>query len=342
VDHQQSSAHHRVAQQPDSQEEQGGRGMGVARHAAAAWLVVLAALAAEPALGLERRTASHVILRAGPAAPPTFVEPEPEGALRAQGAMFQVAYKGFRPAARAAALERALAIWARRIGSPVPITIEARFAPAAAGLLASAGPNFIWRDFEGAPDRSTWYADALANRLAGRQMEPGEPDIVASFNSIQDWHFGSGPVPAGKYDFTSVALHEIGHGLGFLGLASVTRGMGQVRLFGYPSAYDRFVENEAGRSLVRDFATKTKPLGAQLQGGNLFFDSALVRAANDDARPRLYAPNPFDPGSSHSHLDEAAYPPGEPDSLMTPALGRGETIHRAGPIALAILATIGW
>ncbi len=318
--------------------------MGVARRAAAGAAALLGAivvLATEPALALERMTARGIVLRAGPAAPPSYVEPEPDGALRVQGATFRVTYKGFKPAARAA-LERALAIWSRRINSPVPITLEAEFAPASTGLLASAGPSFIFRDFEGAPDASTWYVDALANRLAGEQIEPDTPDIVASFNSLQDWHYGSGPVPAGKYDFTTVALHEIGHGLGLLSLATVAGGKGQVRLFGYPSAYDRFVENEAGRSLVRDFETRSKPLAAQLQGGNLFFDSPQALAANDNVRPRLYAPRPFDGGSSISHLDEATYPAGDVNSLMTPALGRGETIHRAGPISLAILRTIGW
>jgi hypothetical protein len=148
-------------------------------------LGAIVVLATEPALALERMTARGIVLRAGPAGPPSYVEPEPDGALRVQGATFRVTYKGFKPAARAA-LERALAIWSRRINSPVPITLEAEFAPASTGLLASAGPSFIFRDFEGAPDASTWYVDALANRLAGEQIEPGTPDIVASFNSLQD------------------------------------------------------------------------------------------------------------------------------------------------------------
>lgn len=320
--------------------------MGVARRAVAglaASLLGLMTLAAEPARAVERTTVARAMLKAGPAGPPSHLAPEADGLApqRAQAASFEVTYRGFSAAARAA-FERALAVWSRRLDSPVPITVLAVAERVPAGFLALAGPAFIWRDFEGAPDPSTWYADALANKLAGEQLDPDTPDIVASFDLRSDWHFGSGPAPAGKYDFTTVCLHEIGHGLGFLSFADILGGKGLVRIFGHPGAYDRFVENAAGQSLVRDFRTRSRQLAGQLQGGSLFFDSSIARSASGGDPPRLHAPRPFQPASSISHLDEAAYPAGNPDSLMTPALGRGETIRRTGPIALAVLRTIGW
>jgi hypothetical protein len=47
---------------------------------------------------------------------------------------------------------------------------------------------------------------------------PGNvPTNEIYFNSDVPWHFGPGPVPDGKIDFYSVALHEIGHALGLVG-----------------------------------------------------------------------------------------------------------------------------
>ena len=67
--------------------------------------------------------------------------------------------------------------------SPVPITVSATFEPLGAGILGSAGPGLIWRNFPGAAQPNTWYADALANKLSGGQLDPA-PDILASFNSV--------------------------------------------------------------------------------------------------------------------------------------------------------------
>ncbi len=311
---------------------------------AATALAALTALAATPpAAAAERSSAAgRVTLRAGLSGPPSLVRPEaePEGPRRA-AATFRVTYSGFSATARAA-FERAVDLWARRIDSPVPITVSATFEPLGAGILGSAGPGLIWRNFPGAAQPNTWYADALANKLSGGQLDPA-PDILASFNSsFSNWHFGSGPAPAGRFDFTSVVLRELGHGLGFLGAGDVFGSVGTVRLIGSPLIYDRFTENGSGLSLLQDFPDNSAALARQLQGNRLFFDSAQVRAANRNYRAKLYAPPTFDAGSSYSHLDETLYGRGDQNSLMTPFLGRGETIRKPGPITLAIFETLGW
>ena len=50
----------------------------------------------------------------------------------------------------------------------------------------------------------------------------------------------------------------------------------------------------------------------------------------------------FEQDVSDSHLDEATYLRGNPNSLMTPRLGMGESIRTPGPITLAIFRTKGW
>ena len=300
---------------------------------------IIAGFVGGPSQAAEKQRAEMVhILLGGPSTPSFVQEPVPNRAAR-KLVSFNVTYSGFTPAARSA-FQRAVQIWSTRLTSSVPITISAQFSPLPAGVLGSAGPNFIWRDFSGAVP-GTWYPDALANKKLGSQLD-SSPDILARFSSsFSAWHFGTGPAPAGKIDFTSVVLHEIGHGLGFAAARSISGGKGSVRLSGFPFIYTRFVENQGGTSIL-SFADPSAPLATQLRGGRLFFDSPQVRTANGNVRARIYAPSTFQPGSSYVHLDEATFPQGNANSLMTPIINFAETIRNPGPIGLAILKTEGW
>ena len=300
---------------------------------------------AKAGVGVSRRGDTAVLMATqGGAATVVGTTGTPDITIAA--ATFQVTYTGFSAAARTA-FQRAVNLWAPLINSPVPITIAASFEPLGAGVLGSAGPNFLWRDFTGAPRASTWYADAIANKRFGSQLDPS-PDIVARFSSsFPNWHFGAAAAPAGKYDFTSVVMHEIGHGLGFLGAGRVSGGLGSVRanFQGQPKLpiiYDRFTETGAGVLLLTGFPDNSTTLAAKLQSNNLFFDSTRVRNANNNQAAKIYAPATFQPGSSYSHLDETKYPAGNANSLMTPALGQAETIRSPGAITRAIFLDLGW
>ena len=167
------------------------------------------------AAAAEKQAGRIVTLLAGPAGPETFIRPATPTGPQPEAASFIVSYSGFSPAAKSA-FQRAVRLWSSRITSSVPITISARYTPLGTGILGSAGPNLIHRNFPGALVANTWYVDSLANKLRGAQLD-ASADIVANFSSnFPNWHFGSGPAPAGKYDFTTVVLHEIGHGLAFL------------------------------------------------------------------------------------------------------------------------------
>jgi hypothetical protein len=304
-------------------------------------LAISSIVVSEASAAPEKQAASPVTLLAGPAGPLTFIRPAAPTVPQPEAATFVVTYTGFSTAAKAA-FQRAVNIWSTQVTSTVPITVSAQFVPLGAGVLGQAGPNFIWRNFPGAPVAATWFPDALANKRRGAQLD-GSPDIVAQFSSnFPNWHFGTGPAPAGKYDFTSVVLHEIGHGLGFLGAGRlVSPTTASVRFLGDPYIYDRFTENASGKTML-SFPDNSATLATQLKSGNLFFDSAQVRAANGNLRAKLYAPAVFQSGSSYSHLDEATYARGNPNSLMTPQLGLGETIRNPGAITLAIFRTMGW
>ena len=138
-----------------------------------------------------------------------------------------------------------------------------------------------------------------------------------------------------------MVTHELGHGVGFLGLGSVSGGLGTVKHSGSPSAYDLFTELGTGAAL-KGMPDKSAKLAAALTSDNVFFDSAAVRTANGGKPAKLYAPSTWRQGSSYSHLNESTYPKGNQNSLMTYAISGGETIRTPGPVALAILKTTGW
>lgn len=300
--------------------------------------------AAQSAAAGQSAPAAQALLLAGPSVGQTTVGDDirsADGSLAAaKTATFQVTYHGFSPAAKAS-FERAVNIWSTQVRSSVPITVDATFKALPSGVLGSAGPNFVFKNFAGAPLKDTWYVDALADKLSSRQQNRAA-DISANFSSaFPNWYFGTGRTPSGDYDFESVVLHELGHGLGFLGLSSVSGSQGTLKFNGTPAAYSRFTENATGKSLLT-FADPSSALKGQLTSGKAFFDSPKVRRTNGGKTAKLFAPRTYQAGSSYSHLDDAAYPAGNKNSLMTHAIGSGEQIHSPGPITMAIFSTIGW
>src|SRR6185295_7645892 len=121
-------------------------------------------------------------------------------------------------------------IWGARIVSSVPIRVGAKFDPlfctANEAVLGSAGPATVIRDFAGAPLPGVWYAVALANSIAGEDLDPDADDIHATFNSDlgqadclpgASWYYGlDGNNPGNTIDLLDTILHEFVHGFGFL------------------------------------------------------------------------------------------------------------------------------
>lgn len=321
-------------------------------------LLFLFLLALTPALARanqpvapERRAAGDLVyVYAGQAdaisraAVPTLLNPP-----TAPTAIINVNYIGGWSGPAQAAFEHAVTIWESLIASNVPIQVEAEWASLPPNILGGAGPGSFWSNYSGLPP-SVWYPSALANRLTGSDLGPGEPEIYTTINSaFPDWYFGvDGNTPFDQYDFVSVILHELGHGLGMSGSMRVTGGIGTWGFYGLigppymPAVYDQYAVNGGGQSLLSAFPNLSGELAAQLQSNNLFFNGPNAIAANGGIRPRLYAPGGWQQGSSYSHLDEGTYPAGTPNALMTPALSNGESNHYPGPIVLGMFRDMGW
>ena len=214
---------------------------------------------------------------------------------------FVVTYNGFIPQAQTA-FQAAVDIWASQIQSSVPIRVTANWTTLSPGVLGSAGPTYVFRDFSGAPSANTFYAAALAKKLSGTDLTAGLPDpadIVANFNSSFSWYFGTDGNAGAQFDLMSVVLHELGHGLGFFGSMTVSSGVGSWGFAGSPGSpvvYDLSAINGSSQALVNTalFPNPSAALGSQLVSNNIFFKGTNAKASNSGIPPRLYAPGYVD------------------------------------------------
>ena len=271
-------------------------------------------------------------------------------AVAAQTATINVV---FGPGAQAnpdamAAFQFAIDIWASTVVSDVPINIAADFANLGPGVLASAGPNFVFRNFTNAPVADVWYPSALAESIAGADLvgDPTAADLTVNLGNGFNWYFGTDMNPgAGQFDFVTVALHEIGHGMGFIGASSFNAGTGEgsVRFSTPPNIfiYTDFVELGDGTP-IKDLPDPSVELGDALTSGDLFVTGANTLAGNGGAPAAIFAPSGYQGGSSYSHWDEATFPAGDPNSLMTPQLGQTESIHDVGDGTRGFFKDHGW
>ncbi len=95
------------------------------------------------------------------------------------------------PAEAQAVFDAACAIWANRLGSPVPITIRAGWASLEGGVLGYSGGGPTHRNFSGAPYPNTWFMATLANARAGEDLAPEAYDMHTTYGSTFAWYFGT-------------------------------------------------------------------------------------------------------------------------------------------------------
>lgn len=266
----------------------------------------------------------------------------------------QVTFSHDFPAAAEKAFKRACQTWAGQLNSTQPVRIEARWNIPLPHLVAMCIPNGV-ENFRSAPQPDTWYTSALADKLSAHDCQPGTPDMLICFNSV-DHVFNTDPAdcPMDEHDLETNALHEMGHGFGIVGLFWVIAANGKgsygsqdvigalpqdlklpfprPQLNDHPSAFGRLVADHNGNLLtdVTHYQNGTPALGAALTSDALF----IPQNPHFATRRKIYAPPFFRPFSTGDHFAD--------NSLMVPHIPSGTRIHAVDNATLAAMALMGW
>ncbi|MGY1458587.1 MULTISPECIES: PA domain-containing protein [unclassified Luteimonas] len=163
---------------------------------------------------------------------------------------------------RQIAYQFAADLWGAVLESDVDIRVRAQFTAlscsATSGVLGSAGALTVHGNFANAGVLDTFYGAALADSIAGTDLNPAGDDINSNFNANlgstgclegSGWYYGlDGNTPAGMINFIDVVMHEIGHGLNFQGFYNLASG---APFNGYPDIYSSFVfDNNSGLAWI--------------------------------------------------------------------------------------------
>lgn len=263
-----------------------------------------------------------------------------------EGATFNVTWNAnceAQPAGTETAMTSAAGIWGGLVSSPVTIEVMACWTSALPCDGIACGDTTLYsRNFDRAPMVDTYYPIAMVNALSGADLAPASPDIMVYFDATVDWSFDTGRQAQTGIDFVSVAMHELGHGLGFVGNMYESYnvgfcGSGPLPLSECPTSYDRFAVDSLGISLLSYLSPDPRNLGARLKSDANFGGPNVVARYGDWAK--LYTPAIWDLGSSLSHLDQETFGDGE-NGLMTPSYS--SPVQSPGPVALAMFQDMGW
>jgi hypothetical protein len=248
-------------------------------------------------------------------------------------------------------------IWGAFLDSNVPTQIFSKFDPltpcsSSGGVLGQAGAvTFVRNIPNGTPN--TYYPISLANKTAGADLNGSSNEINATFNSEVDngclgggsrFYYGlNNTTPGGRINLLVVLLHEMGHGLGFQSLANAQTG---ALANGSPDTYTRNMYDASTNMSWVDM-TNAQRVTSATNTGSLYWDGPSVRGASaalnapacrDAAtgRLQLFAPNPFQSGSSVAHWNTTC----SPNLLMEPNITVGLPLTL--DMTRQVMRDIGW
>jgi hypothetical protein len=179
-------------------------------------------------------------------------------------------------------------IWGASLDSNVEIFVEASFdtlgCTATSATLGSAGAIVIVANFSGSDLDNTWYPIALANRLAGTDLDPLRNDIRVRFNSNLGqpgcltgvfFYLGLDNNHGNDIDLVTVLLHEFAHGLGFANFVNESTG---ARMSDLGDIYSEFTRDLTTGKKWNDM-TSTEIVASAMNTRKVIWDGLSVTEA---------------------------------------------------------------
>ena len=256
---------------------------------------------------------------------------------------FIIQYSPLVPDSVKPSIEYAVSVWEQYIFSDVPIVIEFSWRELASNVNAFARPTEIFQNLSGLPFSNLGYPVCLAEKFVKQNLNSNSPDIEIVINSTLSWHLDSVSPPSPQTrDLITIVLHEIAHGLGFIG--NLVFKNGSISIDNIPLLFDSYMyytDSIQFLSLLQNPQVSQDSILGAATSKNLIWKGPYAKAFLG-YYPPLYAPTSFNHGSTFYHFDEDFYPAGTVNALMTPRIASQEYIHDPGIATIAVLADIGW
>ncbi len=207
----------------------------------------------------------------------------------------------------------------------------------ASGFLAEAG---------------TWFsvAKGFQNGTAFKRLTTGSKpfstleEIFVTVDWGWSWNTSTDSPTGSQYDLTSVLIHEITHGMGFLSLTN-SDGTSYIGSGGVYTEYDGDLFTGDGTDLFTGSGasivfngTSTSLKGSQ--GGVELRGTNAEAAWTFGTYPPVYAPSSWQSGSSISHFDTGGKILGA--AVMEPSISFGEEQRTYAPVDVGVLVDMGW
>ena len=239
-------------------------------------------------------------------------------------------------AQRKAALEAVLSYMAGIMDNDGTIDVEIResfFGSPTTNPFANSAPYYLGGQGFNQPL-------PVYHLTTGTDPTSAYPDGYIEFNFSDALNYnlnGSIPTAAAQFDFTTVALHELMHVLGFTSYIGET-GATQAPVPDAFTSYDAFLMdlNKAPLLTVLGSGTSaqvTRPNAGSLTNGQVWFD------LGDGTFAPVYSPSPFN-GSSLDHFDSGRNPGA--DYVMHPSLSRGQQFRLLKDHEVTVLSRLGY
>lgn len=185
---------------------------------------------------------------------------------------------------------------------------------------------------------------AFSHIRTGVDAEPTAPDISCTVDFGWNWNETTNAPTSDQVDLYSVLLHEMTHGLGLLSLTTST-GKSEFKSYGVSmfSQWDKgIIRQSTGLHLWSGDVPAFKGTSADLLSNDLRFAggnaTTAFAAQGGSGAPPIYAPNPWESGSSISHWDK--YLTGR--GVMEPAIAYGQYERAYAGIDIGALKDIGY